>query len=77
MLLANISEKINKIKWCVQIKISNNLPHMIYCENIVKIFLQQILVSNKLLLFLLVLTSNNPSLKIYCENIVKYYNSIS
>ena len=52
MLLANTSEKINKIKWCVQIKISNNLPHMIYCENIVKIFLQQILVSNKLLLLI-------------------------
>ena len=53
LLLVNTSEK--KIKWCVQIKISNNLPHMICCENIVKIFLQQILVNNKLLFVIIII----------------------
>ena len=44
-----------KKKWGIQIKINNNLSRMISCENIVKIFLQQILVNNKLLLLLLLL----------------------
>ena len=34
-LLKNTSEK-KKFKWCVQIKINNNLPHMICCESIVQ-----------------------------------------
>ena len=29
-------KKKKKIKWCVQIKINNNLPHMICCESIVQ-----------------------------------------
>ena len=37
MLLANTSEKKKKnFKWCVQIKINKNLPHMICCERIVQ-----------------------------------------